>query len=187
MDPYISEIRLFAGTFAPQNWMLCAGQLLSIAEYTPLYALIGTTYGGDGQVNFALPDLRGRVPVGAGQGPGLPMVYLGEAGGYEGITLISTEMPGHSHTATGLSLKVVGADANTTVPTNNYLAEPTASDSSGPTTYYAYANSSNTPMSLSMFTGNTGSAGGSQPHENRMTFNCMNYIIAVEGIFPSRN
>src|SRR5512132_2194680 len=99
-DPFIAEIRLFAGNFAPRGWATCDGQLLSIAQNTALFSLLGTTYGGNGQTNFALPDLRGRAAIHQGQGPGLSQYVLGEVGGLENVTLITTQIPAHTHTAT---------------------------------------------------------------------------------------
>jgi microcystin-dependent protein len=173
MDPFLGEIRLFGGNFAPRGWMLCQGQVLSIAQNTALFSLLGTTYGGNGQTTFALPDLRGRVPVHAGQGPGLPEVDLGEVSGVEQVSLIVSQMPAHAHTLPASSLASI-----TGVPTGNVVADTTVAA----LPIYAGGGPSAPMDSTAM-----DPAGGSQPHENRMPFMAMNFIIAVEGIFPSRN
>jgi microcystin-dependent protein len=180
MDPTLSEIRIFAGNFAPLSWAFCNGALLSIAENTALFSLLGTTYGGDGQTTFALPDLRGRVPVGTGQGAGLSFYDLGQVSGSETVTLITTQMPSHNHTA----IATVNPKANTggggTVgnPGGGYFSI------AGGDIYNA---GSNGVGGASPFTLTVGIAGGSQPHNNLMPLLAMNYIIAVEGIYPSRN
>jgi len=172
----IAEIRLFAGNFAPRGWAFCQGQILSIAQNTALFSLLGTTYGGNGQTTFALPDLRGRVPVGTGQGPGLPSVNLGEMAGAPTHTLISTEMPAHNHTAQATGVSSAG---NTTAPGGAAWAGSTARDN-------VYSTSApNTPMAAN--TVSVGLAGGSQPHNNMQPYLGMNYIIALEGVYPSRN
>src|SRR4051812_19628298 len=107
-EPFLAEIMIFAGNFAPRGWAFCNGQILSIAQNTALFSLLGTTYGGNGQTTFALPDLRGRVPIGVGQGPGLSSISLGEVGGTENVTLLTTQMPMHDHTATVTPLKLRG-------------------------------------------------------------------------------
>lgn len=170
-EPFIGEIRMFGGNFAPRGWALCDGQILSIAQNTALFSLLGTTYGGNGQTTFALPDLRGRVPVHPGQGPGLTNRTLGQTGGEEAHTLISTEMPVHNHI---VNAKSAGGSAAT--PANNVPAGSTARDNQ-------YAPAADTTMSPSM----VGSAGGSQPHNNMQPYQCVNFIIALEGIYPSRN
>ena len=173
MDPFIGQIMLFAGTFAPRGWSLCQGQLLPIAQNTALFSILGNTYGGDGKVTFALPDLRGRVPVSSGQGPGLSPYDLGQGGGAEAVTLLSTEMPAHNHV-----LLANNAAADQSEPAGNVLA----SESAGATQIYSNATPTApmSPMSMS-------AAGGSQPHENLPPYLCLNYIIALEGIYPSRN
>lgn len=178
MEGYIAEIRLFAGNFAPRGWAFCQGQILSIAQNTALFALLGTTYGGNGQTTFALPDLRGRVPVGTGQGPGLSNVTLGEVGGAPTHTLIITEMPAHNHTAQ--TTVNAAATGTTTSPSGNYPAGSTARDN-------IYNNTSNATMNPGMAQTMVGIAGGSQPHNNMQPYLGLNYIICMEGIFPSRN
>jgi microcystin-dependent protein len=176
MEGYIAEIRLFAGNFAPRGWAFCAGQILSIAQNTALFALLGTTYGGNGQTTFALPDLRGRVAIGPGQGPGLPAYQLGEMAGEPTHTLIITEMPAHNHQAQASGVSDGG---NSGSPGGGTWASSSNRDG-------IYSNAApNSPMA----SGNIaiGIAGGSQPHNNMQPYLGMNYIICLEGIFPSRN
>lgn len=172
MDPYIAEIKMFGGNFAPRFYALCQGQLLSIAEYTALFALIGTTYGGDGQVTFALPDFRGRRPIGWGQGSGLSYYDLGQMSGLETVTLLTTNMPMHNHT---ISLNCSGNGATTNSPSGNFHAATEENP--------AYNSSANASMAPS----NTGISGSSQPVSIISPYLGINFIIAIEGIFPSRN
>jgi microcystin-dependent protein len=182
MEGYIAEIRLFAGNFAPRGWAFCNGQILSIAQNTALFALLGTTYGGNGQTTFALPDLRGRVAVGPGQGPGLPSINLGQMSGEPSHTLIITEMPAHNH-ATQVSVRAFdegfGGSGNTNVPSNAYWSSV---QSGAP-----YSTTTNTTMNPAAVQTTIGVAGGSQPHNNMQPYLGVNYIICMEGIFPSRN
>ena len=176
MEGYIAEIRLFAGNFAPRGWAFCQGQILSIAQNTALFSLLGTTYGGNGQTTFALPDLRGRVPVGPGQGPGLANGSLGEQSGEPNHTLIITEMPAHNHAAQAAGNSGAG---NSSSPNGNTWATSTTRDS-------IYVNAApDGPMAANTVT--VGIAGGSQPHNNMQPYTGINYIICLEGIFPSRN
>jgi microcystin-dependent protein len=168
-NPYVGEIRLFAGNFAPAGWMFCQGQLLSIAENEVLFVLIGTTYGGDGQSTFALPDLRGRVPVHQGQGPGLSPRMLGELGGDETITLTPNQLPVHTH-----ALHASPAAASGTAPGGALLA------ATGVASYDTAAGT--TAMAASA----VGSAGGNQPHENMAPTLAVNYIISLFGIYPQQ-
>ncbi|MFY1829874.1 phage tail protein [Myxococcus fulvus] len=172
-EPYIGEIRMFAGNFAPRGWAFCQGQILSIAQNTALFSILGTTYGGNGQTTFALPDLRGRYPMQPGQGPGLSPRTLGEQGGTETVTLISTQMPAHTH-----SLNVSSQQGDTETPVGTVLA----ADNNGAIFNYRAA-----PIDGTMNPAAIGVAGGSQPHNNMSPFLCLNFIIALEGIFPSRN
>ena len=174
-SPFIGQITMFAGNFAPRGWAFCQGQLLSIAQNTALFSILGTTYGGNGQTTFALPDFRGRVPIQQGQGPGLSPYSLGEQGGTEAVTLLQTQMPAHVHTAQS-SLNASTLAASDTVPTGNYLA----SDNQ-------YVNSTNAVMNAGAVVVTIGIAGGNQPHENRPPYLAINFIIALQGIFPSRN
>jgi len=170
-EPFIGEIMLFAGNFAPTNWALCQGQLLAIAQNTALFSILGTTYGGNGINTFALPDLRGRAPVGWGQGPGLPNFDLGETGGEMSHTLITTEMPAHSHTLV--------ADASNGVQSGPGGAYP-ARDPSGSPAY-------GTNPSAVMNANTIAAVGGSQPHNNMQPYLSLNYCICLYGIFPPRN
>jgi len=167
-QPYVGEIRMFGGNFAPAGWMFCAGQLLAISEYETLFQLIGTTYGGDGESTFALPDLRGRVPVHQGQGAGLSNYIIGQNGGVETVTLTQNQMPGHTHTPAASN---TGASDN---PANNFWANTTTGKP------YTAA-----PPVVQMNAGTMGPAGGSQPHDNMIPFLCVSYIISLFGIFPS--
>src|SRR5512132_2132085 len=176
MEGYIAEIRLFAGNFAPRGCAFCQGQILSIAQNTALFSLLGTTFGGNGQTTFALPDLRGRVPVGTGQGPGLPSVNLGEVSGEPTHTLSITEMPAHNHSAQAAGNSNAGDSSS---PNGNTWATSTTRDS-----IYTSA-APNGPMAANTVT--VGIAGGSQPHNNMQPYTGINYIICLEGIFPSRN
>ena len=167
-EPFYGEIVLFAGNFAPRGWAFCEGQILSIAQNTALFSLLGTTYGGNGQTTFALPDLRGRAPIHPSQGPGLSPHTLGQSGGSESVTLTQQEMPTHIHAAAGSTGAV-----NTTRPTN---AVPAKGGS------YTTANPDTTMSSQAIKP-----AGGSQPHSNMPPYLALNYIICIEGIYPSRN
>ncbi|MCW3107835.1 MAG: Microcystin dependent protein [Segetibacter sp.] len=175
-EPFIGQITMFAGNFAPRGWALCNGQLLSISQNTALFSILGTTYGGNGQTTFALPDLRSRVPIHPGQGPGLSPYSLGQQGGSETVTLNTNQMPAHYHT-----LNASSADSTETSPTNHVLAE--TYDPNTLNSLNSYATAANTNLSPASI----GMAGGSQPHENTQPYTCVNYIIALEGIFPSRN
>lgn len=163
-QPYVGEIRIFAGNFAPAGWQFCEGQLLPISENETLFNLIGTTYGGDGQSTFALPDLRGRLPLHQGNG-----FILAETGGAEEITLTVNQIPSHSHPLLGT--QSLANDAN---PEGNLLAQATTFDpyQTNP------ANAAMAPQAISP-------VGGSQPHTNFQPYLCVNYIISLFGIFPS--
>jgi microcystin-dependent protein len=181
MDEYLAIVKIFAGNFAPKGWAFCQGQIMSIAQNTALFSLLGTTYGGNGQTTFALPDLRGRAPIGVGQGPGLSNYVLGQLGGTENVTLTTNNLPAHNHPVTGtVQLPVNGDSADAVGPEGTYPAI------SGTNIY------SNAPVS-GQFAGNlsvnlqTGIAGGSQPVPVLNPYLAMNYIICLEGIFPSRN
>jgi microcystin-dependent protein len=173
-SPFLGEIVLFAGNFAPRSWAFCAGQVLAISQNTALFSILGTTYGGNGQTTFALPDLRSRVPVGQGQGPGLSSYSLGQQAGDESITLTVNEMPAHSHAAT---VACFNGDGNTGRSRGAFPA-----DNSQSNTYNTTADNQMNPAMVQV-----GLAGGSQPHPNIQPYTTLNYIICVEGIFPSRN
>jgi microcystin-dependent protein len=162
--PYVGEIRIFAGNFAPAGWMFCEGQLLPISENEILFQLIGTTYGGDGQSTFALPDLRGRVPLHQGNG-----FILAETGGAEEITLTPNQIPSHSH-----PLLASSGAASTQNPANNVLATTQSQ------TYY---NIPDNPVSMSPLA--IGQTGGNQPHTNFQPYLCVDFIISLFGVFPS--
>jgi microcystin-dependent protein len=170
-EPFLGEIRPFAGNFAPRGWALCDGQLLSIAQNTALFSILGTAYGGDGRVTFALPNLQGRTPIGAGQGPGLSDRPLGESFGSSSVTLINSELPAHHHTFNG-SREVATAGS----PEGQVLASTSALP-----VYHA-------PKSDRVALNPTSIApsGGSQPHNNLQPYLALTFIIALEGIFPSR-
>jgi microcystin-dependent protein len=169
-SPYVGEIRMFGGNFAPQGWALCNGQLLPISEYDSLFNLIGTTYGGDGQNTFALPDLQSRVTIHEGQGPGLSNYVLGQSGGVETVTLTTSQIPAHTHVPNASD---AGQSDN---PANNFWA---SSNSGLP---YDVA-----PGSIGMNAGSIQLSGGSQPHENMIPFLVVNYIISLYGVYPTPN
>lgn len=183
MEPYIGQIQTYAFQFAPRGWMLCWGQILSIAQNTTLFSLIGTTYGGNGQTTFALPDLRSRVPNGQGQGPGLSAYSMGELGGSEQVVITSLQMPQHVHPMTlGVSTQ---AATSTTAVAGEFLATPSGEDANlGAVTVKMYGPG---PATVQLNAGSTGVAGGSQPLYIMNPFLTINYSIAVQGIFPSRN
>jgi microcystin-dependent protein len=167
-QPYVGEIRMFAGNFAPAGWALCAGQLMPIAENDTLFNLIGTTYGGDGQETFGLPDLQGRVPIHMGQGPGVSQSYqIGETGGAEQVTLTTNQIPNHSHvplasSAAGTSDSPAGAVWAASSAKQFVVASPNAT----------------------MAPADSGPAGGSQPHANMMPYQTINFIISLFGVYP---
>lgn len=169
----IGEIRLFAGNFAPRNWAFCNGQLLSIAQNTALFSILGTTYGGNGQTTFGLPDLRGRVPIHPGQGPGLSNYSLGQTAGAESVTLLQSNMPAHNHL-----VNAVASGGNQAAPTGNLPAVESTGTSKN------YSDSSATAQ---MNPATISPAGGNQPFSVIQPYQCLNYIIALQGIFPSRN
>ncbi|MCW3070464.1 MAG: phage tail protein [Bacteroidetes bacterium] len=182
IEPYLANITIFAGNFAPRSWMFCQGQLLAIAQYDALFALIGTTYGGDGQTTFALPDMRGRIANNQGQGPGLSNYVLGQMSGTENVSLTSAQMPIHNHsqlTFTG-NPPALNAAGTTDNPNNAFPAAATGSSN------YASSDSGDA-LQPSSCVSITTVAGGSQPVNIISPYLAMNYIIAVEGIFPSRN
>lgn len=166
-EPFLGQLVLVPYNFAPKGWALCNGQLLPINQNTALFALLGTTYGGDGRVTFALPDLRGRVPLSSGQGPNLENYALGQAGGAERVTLTAAQMPAHSH-----PLNVRTGRPEQSNPEGNLLAND--------------SNYSSKPANAAADETAIGTAGSGQPHENRPPYLTLNWIIAVEGIFPSR-
>lgn len=179
VDPYLATITNFAGNFAPLNWAFCNGALLSIANNSALFSLIGTTYGGDGMTTFALPDLRGRYAIHPGQGPGLPYYSLGEAAGSENTTLLSINLPAHNHAV----IQVTGApgaqsdSGNVTSPSG---AVPASVDT-------RYSSTSDGTLQPTVVMGTSGITGANAPVSNIAPYLAMNYIICTEGIYPSRN
>lgn len=183
MDGYISEIRMFAGNFAPFSWAFCHGQLLPIAQYTALFALVGTTYGGDGQVTFGLPDLRSRVPIHTGTGPGLSTYVLGQMGGSENITLTALNVGGHSHAVTGnAGVAAAAGDGQTAAAVNNFPA-----GNGDPIYSTTTDNSDMAPASLAGISVAVQTPNGLTPISTIQPYQAMNFIICLEGIFPSRN
>jgi microcystin-dependent protein len=173
MEGTIGEIRMFAGTFPPRNWLFCNGQTLAIAQNTAFFSILGTTYGGNGQTTFAVPNLQGRVPVGTGTGPGLSNVQLGQVAGTETNSLTVANLPAHSHTMNA------SADATSAgAPAGNSLG----ANARGGITPFAPGATNQVPMGST-----TGSVGSSSPVNNMQPYLGMNYIICQFGIFPSRN
>lgn len=171
-DPFIAEIRIFPFNFAPKGWALCDGQLMPISQNTALFSLLGTTYGGDGKSNFALPDLRGSAPMHPGQGPGLSLYDLGQSGGSESVTLLQSEMAGHSHEMRGAAQDPALAKAI------NSAASWSLSQGGG--IYQAAQNTQLAPEAV-------GPAGGDQPHNNMQPYLTFNFNIALQGVFPPRS
>jgi microcystin-dependent protein len=205
MEEYMGIVKLFAGAFAPRDWMFCYGQLLSINEYQALYSLLGTYFGGDGRNTFGLPDLRSKVPIGAGQSLGLTNYILGQVGGVEAVTLSLAQMPVHNHTgsvqgsASSLTASVTvnagTAGTATNNPTGAYWGQAA---NVGVNPVKPYTNAKNATMASDavavQLNGNIqinsltiGNNGGSLPHENRQPFQALNYIICVNGLYPPRN
>src|SRR5215469_16342387 len=172
-NPFLAEIRIFTGNFAPKGWALCDGQLMPISQNTALFSLLGTTYGGDGKSNFALPNLQGCTPMQAGQGPGLSLRDLGETAGEQTVTLLQTEMPAHSHTVQAASGSGVGPQGNVW-----------GSGLKGTAALFA---PSGNPSNVSMNPLATTISGGNLPHNNMMPFLGLTFIIALQGVFPPRS
>lgn len=170
-EPFVGEIRMFAGNFAPSGWAFCDGQLLAVSQNDALFSLLGTIYGGDGRTTFGLPDLRGRVPVHAGQGPGLSNRNLGAKGGGENVTLTTNQLPSHMHTVNGTNDTADATGPAGTLPAQSKIVDLYASTE--PTVDF----NSSTVQNI----------GGSLSHNNLMPFICINFIIALYGIYPSRH
>jgi microcystin-dependent protein len=181
MEPFIGQIMMFGSNFAPRGWAFCNGQLLAISSNTALFSLLGTQYGGDGRTTFGLPDLRGRCAVGMGNGPGLTPRQIGEVIGQEAVTLTPNEMPAHTH-----QLLANNTDGNTNDPANNTLAKESVTIERSAPAFPVNGYSSNA-ANVSMSTSSIGSSGGNAPHNNMQPSLAMNYVIALEGIFPSRS
>jgi microcystin-dependent protein len=175
-DPFLGEIRIFAGNFAPRDWALCDGQLLSINDNQALFSLLGTIYGGDGRTTFALPDLRGRTPIHAGSAPGLTHRPVGSRGGSEIHTLTPAQVPSHTH-----SLRGTSQTATTETATGAMLAT-TPQNASGVRSYHP----SNTEL-ITLHSDSIEAYGGGQPHNNMPPFLSVNYIICLSGTYPPRN
>lgn len=175
MEGYMATILFFGGNFAPKNWAFCNGQVISISSNTALFSLLGTTYGGDGRTTFALPDFRGRVPVGMGNGPGLPGIDLGQPAGSPTVTLTVNQMPAHTHGATA-AVAAASTNGSSAAPTGNIFAASSA-NAYGPT---SNANAAGTGLTLA-------SAGGSQPFSIQQPTLCVSFIICMYGIYPARN
>ena len=171
-SPFLGEIRLFAGNFAPRGWAFCDGQLLAVSQNDALFSLLGTTYGGDGRTTFGLPDLRGRAPVHFGNGPGLANVSLGQGFGAETATLTANQLPAHSHTLQGSTNPATQSD-----PTSNVLGSP-----QGDNIYTAAGGTQ-----VAMHADSIGNTGGNQSHQNMQPSIGINCIISLTGTFPSRN
>jgi len=172
MEGYLAQILMFAGNFAPRNWVFCDGQLLAISQNTALFSLLGTTYGGDGRTTFGIPEMRGRVPMHKGSGPGLTPRTLGQTGGVENVTLTVAQMPQHSHPTAVAVNNTGGEEANAAgqIISNHAAAfneDPVPGQNLGGVT--------------------AGNTGGNGSHTNVQPFKCVNFVICVSGIFPSRN
>lgn len=172
-EPFVGQITAVGFGFAPKGWALCNGQILPIAQNQALFSLLGTTFGGNGVTTFALPDLRGRTPIHWGTGPGLASIALGESAGTETVTLITSQLPMHNHIAMASN-----ATADQAVPGGNLWA----TESAGATAMYSDQSATGTMSPQAV-----GSAGGNQPHNNMQPYLTINFIIALQGIFPSRN
>ncbi|MFZ6026723.1 MAG: phage tail protein [Chloroflexota bacterium] len=172
-DPFVAEIRIFPFNFAPRGWAFCDGQIMPISQNTALFSLLGTTYGGDGRSNFALPDLQGRAPMHPGQGPGLSLHDIGETGGTETVTLLTSEIPAHSHT-----LSAVNRLPDTRTP----LAGVALARSKGGNAYQAATTNLAVMNAEALAT-----AGNGTPHNNMMPYLTFSFCIALQGIFPPRS
>lgn len=177
-EPFIGQISCYGCNFAPRMWAFCRGQLLSISQNTALFSILGTTYGGDGQVTFALPNLQGQAPMHWGTTPNLPTTYLGEYQGMSSVTLLVSEIPSHTHTAT--AQQSGSGTTRTAIPSaDTFLSNATA----GNQVY-----DSTSPLINAMFSPNAISpTGGTHPHDNMQPYLALNLCIAVEGVFPARN
>lgn len=174
-EPFVGEIRMFAGNFAPRGWAFCDGQLLAVSQNDALFSLLGTIYGGDGRTTFGLPDMRGRIPIHAGNGPGLSPRRLGAKGGAEKVTLTVNQLPSHTHPLTART-----SPAQEGQPANNMLAQSSIDT-------YVSSTSVPPPTLQNLNSGALGGVGGSRSHTNLMPFLCINFIIALVGIYPSRH
>ncbi|HSS77023.1 MAG TPA: phage tail protein [Thermoanaerobaculia bacterium] len=170
MDPFVAEIRIFPFNFAPKGWAFCDGQILPLSQNTALFSLLGTTYGGDGKSNFALPNMQGNAPMHPGQGPGLSLHDLGETGGSDTVSLLESEIPSHSH-----GFIVSQSDATDQSPVNELLAAGVGIGQYG------------TPGAITQLSSNAlAPAGGDQPHNNMQPYLTLNFCIALQGVYPPR-
>lgn len=177
-ENFLGEIRMFGGAYAPMNWALCDGQILGISQNSALFSLLGTNYGGNGQTTFGLPDLRGRLAVGSGTGPGLTTRVIGTVGGSEAVMLTSAQLPPHPHM---LQASTVAGSA--TAPGNTVLPAPPFAAGA----HFFTTPTPTAPTITSLSAASCGNAGSSQPHSNFMPSLCVSFIIALQGLFPSRN
>lgn len=185
MEPFIAEIKLFGGNFAPRGWAFCDGQLLPISQYSALFSLLGTIYGGDGRTTFALPDLRGRVPLSPGSGPGLPTYREGEKGGTYDTILNSSNLPAHGHPVNNIMASSANATNNQPVA-GDALAAPGSGSGRNFQATLGYANA--TPdISLNAGGANTGNTGNNTAFTNMQPYLAVHYIIALQGVYPSRS
>ena len=181
MEPFIGQIMAVGFNFAPRGWAMCDGSLLSIAQNSALFSLLGTMYGGDGRTTFAIPDLRGRAMIGMGQGPGLSNHSQGQPGGTEQVTLTSVQMPAHSHTLQlTAAVQVATSNPNSDEAAGSFLTN-TASN------FYATAGTAGNNLGGVSVSGTAANTGGNQPFSIMQPYLAMNYIIALQGIFPSRS
>ncbi|MGY3090569.1 microcystin-dependent protein [Hymenobacter sp. UYAg731] len=178
MDPFVGEIRAVGFNFAPRGWALCQGQLLAISQNTALFSLLGTNYGGDGRTTFGLPDLRSRLIVQPGQGPGLSNYVLGQLSGSESVVLTANQMPAHTHTLSGVTVNANSAAGTAAAPAGNVLGSNA--------NVQHYAASPDAQMAASSVSGTTTPAGSGNPHANTMPSLGLNYVIALQGIYPPR-
>jgi microcystin-dependent protein len=180
MEPFLGQINLFGCNFAPRGWSLCQGQVMSIAQNTALFSLLGINFGGNGTTTFLLPDLQGRAPIGFGQGPGLSNYIIGERSGTESAPVVAASYPAHSHTL------FAAAGPGTTNAPNGMIEAEGQTGGRGGTINLALYSASGTPTSLAAAS-LTAAAGGSQPHNNIQPYLALNFCIALQGIFPSRS
>ena len=173
-NPFVAEIRIFAGNFPPRGWAFCNGQIMSISQNTALFSLLGTTYGGNGTSNFALPNLQGMAPMHQGNGPGLTPRVLGETGGESSVTLLATQVPSHNHT--------YNCGSGSKGETNTLAGQVNCDEAAGTTSIYATTTDGSVMGPAAVQTLAT-----SQPHENMQPYQCLTFIIALQGIFPARN
>lgn len=191
-DPFLGEIKMFGGNFAPRGYAFCWGQLMAISQNSALFSLLGTTYGGNGQSTFGLPDLRGRSPVGFGQAPGLSNVNLGEIGGSANTTLTLNNLPAHSHAVTGtasVAVPVITTEGTSTSPSSTSVLATTVDNAAGAEVKVYGAGPGTTtlaPFNVSV-SGSTSVVGNNFPFDNHSPYLGVNFIIALEGVFPSRN